>query len=133
MPAGVILRRNHFTKPGSRDINVPPKLLQSSCSTLDKGTPCCCLLQRGCHLTNNAAKMSNAYSHVAPGCCAASVNCLVFFISDRRIEGKARRGAPDELTLRSQDTVRTMLFRFLYLTKLSNASMARFPCPASMP
>ena len=68
MPAGVIPSEELFTKPPAHtDVSMCRLLLQSSCSTLvDKGTPVVAYYREAVTLTNNAAKMSNAYSYVAP-------------------------------------------------------------------
>ena len=47
-------------------INVPPAFAEQLFNAVDKGTPVVAYYREAVTLTNNAAKMSNAYSYVAP-------------------------------------------------------------------
>ena len=47
-------------------INVPPAFAEHLFNAVDKGTPVVAYYREAVTLTNNAAKMSNAYSYVAP-------------------------------------------------------------------
>ena len=68
MPAGVIPSEEQFTKPPAHtDVSMFRLLFAEQLfNAVDKGTPVVAYYREAVTLTNNAAKMSNAYSYVAP-------------------------------------------------------------------
>lgn len=83
-------------------INVPPAFAEQLFNAVDKGTPVVAYYREAVTLTNNAAKMSNAYSYVAPRCCAIDVDCLVFLNNTGRRPAHGEfapgKGAPERAT-----------------------------------